>query len=138
MLTVLETQRVLRLTRPGRLLPWLGPALRGLVGMRLKEDVCRQPAAERQTTWRYCKGCPRMGGCAYGETVEPDPPPGSEVFRGQEDGLRPLVIAPHFPAPERGHVGVEVPVRVLFVGRAAAAHAGAFWEAAAEAGSDAE
>jgi hypothetical protein len=136
-LAVLETHRLLRLTRSGRLLPWLGPALRGLVGMRLKAGVCRQSAADQQTTWRYCKGCPLMAGCAYGETVEPSPRPGVEVFRGQEDGVRPLVIAPDFPASERGWAGAEVLLRALFIGPAAASHAGTFWDAAADAGADA-
>jgi len=35
-LEVLETNRVLRLTRGGRLLPWLGPALRGLTARQFK------------------------------------------------------------------------------------------------------
>jgi hypothetical protein len=58
------------------------------------------------------------------------------VFRGQEDGLRPLVIAPHFPAPEQGRSGTELPLTVTFIGPAAASHASAFWGAAAEAGAD--
>jgi hypothetical protein len=58
----------------GPLMPWLGPALRGVVAARLKDRVCRLSAAERQRQGAYCKGCARMAGCPYGETFEPDVP----------------------------------------------------------------
>ncbi len=135
-LTVLETARLLRLTRPGRLLPWLGPALRGLAARRFKARVCRFPPAVQQAERLYCKGCPHIAECPYGLTVEPDPPPGARVPPGQEDAVRPLVIAPAFPVPPAGRVGMELPLRVTFIGRGAAAHADAFWEALAEAGRD--
>jgi hypothetical protein len=135
-LPVLETTRVLRLRQPGRLLPWLGPALRGLAARRFKERVCRFPWAVQQTERLYCKGCPHLAECPYGQTVEPDPPPGSRVPPGQEDAVRPLVIAPVFPAPAAGRPGLRIPVRVTFLGRSAAAHAEAFWSALAEAGRD--
>ncbi len=133
-LEVLETARVLRLRRPGRLLPWLGPALRGLGARRFKARVCRFPPAMQETERLYCKGCPHVAECPYGQTVEPDPPPGVRVPPGQEDAVRPLVIAPAFPAPRVGRPGLRLPVRVTFLGRAAAAHAEAFWSALAEAG----
>jgi hypothetical protein len=134
MLTVWETNRVLRLRRPGRLVAWLGPALRGLTALRLREQSCRQPAATWTNQWRYCRGCPLMAGCAYGEVVEPDPPPHAEVMSGQDDAARPLVIAAAFPVRAAGVAGMRLPVRVTFVGPTAAHHAGAFWEALAEAG----
>jgi hypothetical protein len=133
-LEVLETNRVLRLTRPGRLLPWLGPAVRGLAARRFKANVCRYPPSVQNGERRECKGCPYMFECPYGRTVEPDPPPGAHVFPGQADATRPLVIAPDFPAPADGAVGLELPVRVTFIGRAAATHADEFWAALAEAG----
>src|SRR3989442_696145 len=101
MLNVLETYRVLRLARGGWLRPWLGPALRGITGSRLKAKVCRFPAFERETHWLYCKGCPHMIGCPYGEVMEPDPPPGTHVAGGWADTTRPIVIAAQFPLPDR-------------------------------------
>jgi hypothetical protein len=136
MLHVLETERVLRLTAPGRLVPWLGPALRGLAARRFKRRVCIFPPAEQETTWRYCKGCPHQAVCPYGQTVEPDPPSGAAVVAGQDDAVRPLVIAPAFPAPEVGVPGTELRVRVSFAGEAAARHADEFWAAVADAGRD--
>ena len=88
MLHVLHTERVLRLTAPGRLLPWLGPALRGLAAAQFKRAVCLYSPAEQQTTRRYCKGCPHIAACPYGSTVEAEPPPGAPVFGGQDDGVR--------------------------------------------------
>ena len=37
MLAVLQSTRSLRFTRPGRLLPWMGPALRGLLALAFKQ-----------------------------------------------------------------------------------------------------
>jgi hypothetical protein len=133
MLTLLHSRRTLRLTSPGRLAPWLGPALRGLVAGRFKEAVCRFSPTEQQTTWRHCKGCPHMAGCPYGQTFEAEPPPAA-TFRGQEDGTRPLVLAPWFPLPQRARPGMAVPVLATFAGPAAAAHVGPFWNAVAAAG----
>ncbi len=136
MLLVLETERVLRLTAPGRLVPWLGPALRGLAARSFRRAVCLFTAAEQDSTWRYCKGCPHQAVCPYGQTVEPDPPPGAAVVSGQNDAVRALVIAPAFPAPKVGVPGTEIRVRVSFAGTAAARHADAFWTAVAAAGRD--
>jgi CRISPR-associated endoribonuclease Cas6 len=135
-LDVLETTRILRLARPGRLLPWLGPALRGLAVRRFKARVCRFPPEVQEGERRYCKACPYIASCAYGRTVEPDPHPGARVPLGQEDATRPLVIAAAFPAPVAGRAGLVLPLRVSFVGRTAAAHADEFWAAMAEAGRD--
>ena len=133
MLYALETERILRLTSPGRLLPWLGPALRGLAAGQFRQSVCAYSLAEQQSTWRYCKGCPHITECPYGRTIEPDPPAGM-AMHGQDDAARPVVIAPAFPAPEIGEVGTELPVRVSFVGIRAAQHADEFWTALAVAG----
>ena len=134
MLTLLHSHRTLRLTSPGRLLPWLGPALHGLVAKRFKESVCRFPLAEQQTTWLHCKGCPHMASCPYGQTFEADPPASAQVFAGQDDGTRPIVVAPYFPLPERGRPGMVVPVRATFFGSNAAAHVGRFWDTVEAAG----
>jgi hypothetical protein len=135
-LEVLETNRMLRLTRRGRLLPWLGPAVRGLAARRFKANVCHYPPEVQDGERRECKGCPHIFECPYGRTVEPDPPPGARVFAGQADATRPLVIAPGFPAPTDGAIGLALPVRVTFIGRTAAAHADELWAALAEAGRD--
>lgn len=113
------------LTRPGRLLPWLGPALRGLLAGHFKERVCLQPATERVSRWRYCTGCPHMAHCSYGQTFEPDPSPGVEVFRGQEDAARPVVLAPYYPLPVDGQEGLQIPARIVGIGHAANGHIGA-------------
>src|SRR5438876_10907716 len=97
MLLILRTTRTLRFTRPGQLLPWMGPALRGLLALPFKQSVCVQPRAEQDTRWRYCSGCPHMNGCPYGQTLEPDPPAGAAVFHGQEQAARPIVLALPFP-----------------------------------------
>jgi len=136
MLTVLHTWRRLTLQRPGRLVPWLGRALRGLIARQLKRHSCRQAPAEQETTWRYCRGCPHMAGCAHGQTFEADPPGDRFRFAGQDDAARPLVLASEFPLPPRARPGQTLGVRVTFVGADAIPHAHSFWQAAAVAGLD--
>lgn len=127
MLTVLQTAVTLRLTSSGRLLPWLGPALRGLIGGRFKSQVCRHSPVEQETTWEYCTGCPHMAACPYGQTLE---------HRGRHAPGRPFVLDPHFPAPSHGTVGLRIPLRVMFIGHSAAQHVAAFFKAASDAGRD--
>jgi len=136
MLPVLEQSWLLTLSSGGRLLPWLGPAVRGLVARRFKARVCRFTAREQNTSRLYCKGCPNMAGCPYGESIEPDPPTDRAVFSGQDDSIRPLVIAPAFPAPNEGRVGDRLALKLLFIGTTAAQHATEFGQALAEAGAD--
>lgn len=107
-------------TRSGALFPWIGPALRGVVAERFKEAVCRQPADERVARWTVCKGCPFLAECPYGALFEPDPPAEAEVFRGQEEAVRPIVLAPYFPVPEEIPRGLEIPLRIVLVGPSAA------------------
>jgi hypothetical protein len=135
-LSVLETNRVLRIARGGRLMPWLGPALRGLAGGRLRARECRQPVGEQLGRWERCTGCLLMSGCAYGETLEPDPPVGTHLASGWENTSRPLVVAPAYPAPEIGRIGDQIPVRVVFIGSVAAAHSEGFWDALSIGGAD--
>ncbi len=135
-LEVFETHRVLHIARGGRLLPWLGPALRGLAAGRLRARVCRQPVGDQLGRWNRCAGCPLMAGCAYGETVEPDPPTEVRLASGWEMAARPLVVAPAYPAPEVARPGDQCPVRVVFVGATATAHAAQFWDALRVGGAD--
>ncbi len=135
-LPILETERTIRLARAGRLLPWLGPALRGLAGGRLRARACRQPVGLQISRWERCAGCPLMPGCAYGEVYEPDPPPGLRLLAGWESSARPLVVSPAFPLPEQGRPGLAFPVAVTFIGHAAAGHAAAFWESLRTGGAD--
>jgi CRISPR-associated endoribonuclease Cas6 len=135
-LPLLKTTRVLRLTRPGSLQPWMGPALRGLVARPFKEAVCLHTIEEQQGPWRYCRGCSHMPGCAYGQTLEPDPPAGAEVFTGQEQAVRPVVLSLPFPMPPRVRPGDAFPLTVTLIGTSAIGHAQTLWAAIREAGAD--
>lgn len=147
----------LRLTRPGTLLPWLGPALRGMVAWEFKEQVCRHPTRERRQRWRHCTGCPHLAECPYGQTYEPDlspslqqllrddqadladdneaiPPVGKrQVLPHDGEATRPLLLAPYFPVPPIAQPGLEVPLRLTLIG-SAARHSAALLAALAEAG----
>jgi hypothetical protein len=135
-LEVMRTTRRLVFTRHGPLLPWMGPALRGLLGWRLKTVFCRQPREEWNGRWRYCAGCPHMAECAYGQTLEPDPPLEAEVFRGQEQAARPMVLCLPFPMPLEARPGLKVPVTLTLVGRLAIAQADHIWRSLNEAGTE--
>ncbi|MFV2066390.1 MAG: hypothetical protein ACC645_05380, partial [Pirellulales bacterium] len=110
-------QFAIRVSRGGALLPWIGPALRGLVAERFKNAVCLQPEAERVSRWKLCKGCPYLPDCPYGRMFEPDPPEDAKVFHGQDDATRPLVLAPYYPLPADVRRGLDIPLRVLLVAR---------------------
>lgn len=117
MLSFMVQQGVLQTTPQGRLLPWLGPALRGATAATLKERVCLQPPVERATRWRYCTGCSYQNDCAYGVTYEPDPP-GQTQFSGRDHASRAVVLAPEIiPRHNRwdGRLGFEL----LLTGQAA-------------------
>ncbi len=126
-------QLTLRTARGGRLLPWIGPALRGLVAAHFKEQACRHPPRERAARWAHCAGCPHAQGCAYGQAYEPRSPSeavrsdasGKQVrFSGQDDATRPLVVAPYFPVPERIEAGFHLPLTLTAVGPAASGSVG--------------
>ncbi|VTS04488.1 CRISPR system precrRNA processing endoribonuclease RAMP protein Cas6 [Tuwongella immobilis] len=133
---MLESTRHLRFARAGRLNAWIGPAIRGLAGGRLRAATCRQPLPLQDTLWRNCRGCPLMGGCAFGELFEPDGEPIPDEFRGSRDRARPLVIAPAFPAPDRAVIGEILPIQVRFLGMTASQHSQAFWDALQAGGRD--
>ena len=135
-LTVRESFGTVRLARSGRLLPWLGPAMRGLIGGRLRAHVCRWPVAEVLSQWERCAGCPHMNGCQYGETFEPDPPAGLQLASGWENAARPLVIAPAFPAPELGKAKDWFDIRITAIGPTAVGHLDDVWESFRVAGAD--
>jgi hypothetical protein len=130
MLVVRETYRELWLAGTDLLSAWLGPAVRGLVARVFKARVCRFSPAEQNAERRYCKGCPVMAGCPYGETLEADPPRDEDAPPGGDDATRALVIAPPYPFdPNR-----PLELRATFLGTTASAHVAAFWEAVAAAG----
>lgn len=136
MLDFLQSTRVLRFTRPGQLLPWMGPALRGLLARPFKESVCIHSRAQQQTRWRYCTGCPHVARCPYGQTFEPDPPAGTAPFSGQEMAARPVVLSLPFPLPPQVRPGDAYPVTLTMIGSASQAHRQRVWDALADAGGD--
>jgi hypothetical protein len=134
-LHVRESHRLLQIARPGRLQKWLGPALRGLTGGRLRAHACTLPVLEQITTQKYCKGCSQMAGCQYGETFEPDPPQGLLLQPGWENTARPMVLAPQFPLPEFPPTGFTFGVTLTLIGQAAR-HQEDVWEALRIGGAD--
>lgn len=93
---ILAGEIVLSCTHGGELLPWIGPAFRGVVARRLKDRVCRQPQAERETRWAHCKGCPFLNSCIYGSAFETQA--SSELApRFGSDGARAITLSPEFP-----------------------------------------
>lgn len=109
----------IRFLEPGPLLPWIGPALRGLLAGGLKERVCAHPPAVRLERWEKCQGCPHQAECPYGVLLEP---PAVESDTGGEATRRPLVIAPAWsPSPE-ARAGLEIPVSVVAAGEEAGSH----------------
>ena len=136
MIQVLQTTRIIRLARRGRLQPWLGPAIRGLTGGRLKAITCRQSVADQLTNWVTCTGCPLQDGCAYGQTMEPDPPQGRQLHSSQNPPPRPIVFAPQYPLLEFPEAGYHFPIRILLIGPDAIAHSDDIWESLRIAGAD--
>lgn len=108
---------VVELRTGGRLVPWLGPAFRGITALRYRAAVCRQPQDTWRTTWQYCRGCPHMPVCGYGQAFEPD----AEAGASTRDAPRPLVICPAFPVEPRARAGVRFNLDVTAIGSAAIA-----------------
>lgn len=107
--------------RGGSVIPWIGPALRGILARRLKNNVCRQAPDERDARWRYCTGCPHIAACEYaclfetgGELID------SPQAKGRNGVLRPFVLAPLCPHPTRLRRGDELSVCVTTIGTLAA------------------
>jgi hypothetical protein len=86
----------------GRLQPWLGPAIRGMLLRPLMERLCileGQDKAERlqriqnEIEPRYCRDCNQNPNCSYGRNWEPDRKLIDGFVRGgMRDGLRSLTI----------------------------------------------
>ena len=121
----------LELRSPGRLVPWLGPALRGITALRFRAAQCRQPQAEWTDRWRHCRGCPHLPACGYGIAFEPEalaagssdqlPALPDAAGGGRIDAIRSLVMAPEFPAPVAGQTGSRIPVVLTSIGGTASA-----------------
>jgi hypothetical protein len=128
---IVEHRRVIiEFQSPGRLVPWLGPALRGVTAFRYRAAECQQPQDTWQTTWKYCRGCVHNQECGYGQTFEPD-----AVLHGQiQDAVRPLVISPAFPAPLAASAGAQLPVEFTAIGSQAIAALPALMRAVENAG----
>lgn len=125
-------QGVLQTPPAGRLLPWLGPAIRGAVAAALKDRACQQPVHTRNIRWRYCTGCEYQTQCAYGLTFESDPPRQSS-FSGRDQATRAIVLAPQVVPSHPtwdGRLGFEL----LLVGDAALAQRQQVLASLAEAG----
>lgn len=106
----------LRVLDSGRLPPWIGPALRGVLALSLKERVCLHPPRERRERWVHCTGCPLQSECAYGPLFEPELPAGVLVRKGHEDIPRPVVLAPYYPLGDFVAAGQEIPLRIKLIG----------------------
>lgn len=101
---------VLDLRTSGRLVPWLGPALRGITALRYRATVCQQPQAEWAGRWKHCRGCSHAATCGYGIAFEP------EMTGSHADAVRRLVIAPAFPAPIVARRGEAIAVQITSIG----------------------
>ncbi len=109
-LRFVSQQGILQTPPAGRLLPWLGPAIRGAVAAALKDRTCQQPAHTRSTRWRYCTGCEHQMRCAYGLTFESEPPR-QQSFSGRDQASRAIVLAPQMIPSQTswdGQLGFEL------------------------------
>lgn len=134
-LVVKLAQYRLRFQNAGRLLPWLGPALKGVIARHFKDQSCHWPWEVRESDWKYCRGCPHLAECGYGLMFEPDPPAGATVMPTARDGQRAITLAAQFPAPERIERGGSLDLQVLLLGEAAAAREGQLLDALCRLGS---
>ncbi len=108
------------LTGSGRLLPWLGPAIRGALAWAVKDGVCRWPLPDRDADWKTCRGCEHLAACVYGMTFEAEPLPGRSEPSGMADAQRAITIRPPFPAPQYGQPGDRMALCATFLGQRAA------------------
>lgn len=117
------TRVLLEFESSGRLMPWLGPAVRGIVAKRFRERHCILSPAEQAGRWRQCRGCPHLPSCLYGRTFEPDeqllPVSATGRHGGGHDLPRMIVLSPAFPAPVRAERGLRLPLTVVAVGESA-------------------
>jgi len=102
----------IRTLNEGVLVPWIAPALRGLVLRPLRDHFCgkmggrevaaasaamefRQSSASEASASNYCEGCVKNSKCAYGRVFEPDLTviDSSIIRRGDRQGVRGISIA---------------------------------------------
>lgn len=130
---------VLELRSPGRLVPWLGPAVRGITALRYRAATCRQPQAEWSTRWKHCRGCTHLPTCGYGIAFEPEATsepnaPNAIAATTTTDAVRRIVIAPAFPALVAAQRGQTLKVRITSIGEGPSATVPGIIDALAEAG----
>lgn len=130
MLITESANLMLRVTSSGTLLPWIGPALRGLVAGRLKAHVCQHPRNERETQWQHCHGCPHQSTCAYARLYEP----ATENRDNLSEATRPIVLAPFYPTPQHVEPGMQFPLRIAIAGQVESYAYGILLEAIEDAG----
>lgn len=116
-LTIERRRLVVEFQSSGQLVPWLGPAFRGITALRYRAAVCLKPMHQWRTTWRYCRGCEFMARCGYGLAFEPWRPVSGA---GGVELPRPLVISPAFPAPRRVSRGERLDLEITAIGDEAA------------------
>lgn len=102
----------IRTLNEGALVPWIAPALRGLVLRPLRDHFCgqmggrevaaaiaamdfRQSCASEASASNYCEGCVKNSRCAYGRVFEPDLTVigSSLIRRSDKQGVRGVSIA---------------------------------------------
>ena len=121
-LQIARCQSVLRVEAAGRLSPWVGAAVRGVLARSLKNAVCQHAEVERERDWRYCRGCSLLADCPYGATFEPDPPADRQFLKKIQDGVRAITVTQPFPAPERVTEGQTLVGQLQLVGSRAVRH----------------
>ncbi|MGQ9576973.1 MAG: hypothetical protein ACUVUC_16850 [Thermoguttaceae bacterium] len=124
----------MELTSGGRLVPWLGPAIRGTLAWAVKDAACCWPLPQRDGQYKTCRGCPHLQACPYGATFEAEPPAGQSAPSGMADSQRAVTIRPPFPAPQQGRPGDRLALCLTFLGPRAAAAAEPIGEILAEPG----
>ena len=116
-----------RITTPGKLTPWLGNAIRGMVLQPLRDSFCLLSPEERagrsstssNQDERYCTGCLRNAECLYGRVYEPDRQIiDGTVRNGMRQGLRGITTSTEFPLRELATPGDEIVIRLLAIGEA--------------------
>jgi CRISPR-associated endoribonuclease Cas6 len=125
---------LLEVRSPGRLVPWIGPAIRGITALRYRASVCQQPKETWSDRWKHCRGCLHLSSCGYGIAFEPestavataavsgltdDPHLASPA--ATIDAVRRVVIAPEFPTPVQARRGNSLRVRITSIGSDASA-----------------
>ena len=105
-------QANIRFTRNGSLLPWIGPALRGLIGHTFKPLVCMRATAATECQ----EACQQPHECIYGQIFDTVLRRPKESFRGRENTIRPFVVSPYYPVPKNVRAGYEMPVRLVGIG----------------------